>query len=141
MCYHIQALDVERCAKVDDAEIRVYMGIEPGSADSFQTYLAFTHKLKISKDYAIACTEDILKAYIHKEADGSLQERGDQFKKLAAAHLEHVVINLIGENESLTASTVVLDDYFTLLILMIAIPCAFGVIAIAGIAYFTVKLF
>ena len=141
MCYHIQALDAERCAEVKDAEISVYMGIEPGSADSFQTYLVFTHALKISKDYAIACTEDILKAFIHKEADGSLQERGDQFKKLAAAHLEHVVINLIGENESITASTVVLDDYLTLLTMMIAIPCAIGVTVIAVITYFTVKLF
>ena len=97
--------------------------------------------MKISKDYAIACSEEVLDDHIHKPATGSLDERASAFKKLAAANLGHVVINLIGENESLAASTVVLDDYLTLLITMIAVPCAIGAVAIVIAIYMSVKLF
>ena len=97
--------------------------------------------MKISKDYAIACSEEVLDDHIHKPATGSLDERASAFKKLAAANLGHVVINLIGENESLAASTVVLDEYFTLLILMIVISFVVGAAGVAVAAYFSVKLF
>ena len=63
------------------------------------------------------------------------------FKKLASANLSHVVINLIGDNESLSAETIVLDDYFLLLILMIIIPCGIGAVAIVIAAYYIFKLF
>ena len=111
MCYHLQSLDVERCAAVADSEVTVYMGIEPGTADSFQTFMTFKQTLKISKNYAIACTDEISNDFIHKQVDGTLEQRSSTFKRLAAANLDHVVINLIGVDESLTASTVVLDDY------------------------------